>query len=299
MHGNAVCVHFHVEPKYPDTVVFLNNFVKYMSEKIYVEKGRLDVPLRSVATAIYSKPSVKNTGNVQRVAHADTAVHSGFAVSRRSGAVLVQNNATTAHTVKADARENSDSSDESSYSFLLNASSRKISTQMPVPPQVDRPTTVVSPIRYSEGPGINSTGTASTAWTQSEIREFLHPGYPLEMMRNRPITLARTITPKELKSGIRFKFTPFSYCRYKEFYSHPTSPRFPGSPFIETERMQLQEAKRSKEKWLEGTGFKTVFRPLSRTDLSTPLETEPVSHVSRHQFRQVSKNKWRAGDFRK
>jgi len=314
LHKNAVCVHFHVEQRYPDTVLFLNNFVKHMSEKIYVEKGRLDVPLGSVATATFSKPSVKMTGLTQskgqRFLNYDVAKHSGMAVSKRSGPVLVHNNATTAHTlkIKREVSVSSGSSDESSYSFLLNASGGRSESKQPLHTSPAVLTQVLtSPGRNSDLQPVSATDWANVAWTQAEIREFFHPGYPLEMMRNRPKTQSRsrlTLTPSSSK--VRFLFTPFSYCRYKEFptpqadtMTSTTSLRSDGAPFIELERVHLQEAQRMKTKWLKDSGFQTVFRPTSRTEVGSPIETEPVSHVSRHRFREISKSKWRAGDFRK
>jgi hypothetical protein len=314
LHKNAVCVHFHVEQKYPDTVLFLNNFVKHMSEKIYVEKGRLDVPLSTVATATYSKPSVKTTGLTQakgaRFLNYDVAKHSGYAVSKRSGPVLVQNNATTAHTLKKrrEASHSSGSSDESSYSFMLNASGGRSDSRntIPVVPPIQSPI-LTSQIKGSDMQPASAMDWHNVAWTQAEIREFFHPGYPLEMMRNRPKTQAKTrqtLTPTSSK--VRFMFTPFSYCRYKEFptpqmdtMTSTTSLRSEGAPFIEAERIQLREARSMKTKWLKDTGFQTVFRPTSRTEVASPIETEPISHVSRHRFREISKSKWRAGDFKK
>ncbi|CAG9318747.1 unnamed protein product [Blepharisma stoltei] len=52
IHHNAVGSMFHINPKYPQTVQVLKNFVEYMIEKIQKEKNRLDLPLSQVVYSI-------------------------------------------------------------------------------------------------------------------------------------------------------------------------------------------------------------------------------------------------------
>jgi len=278
MHKNAVCTQFHVDPKYPETVHLLENFVKHMSEAMYSEKVRMDVPLNTVLFGSYQQASVKeqvSAVNVAAIGHrsiAHTAAkHSGYAFSKRGGPVLVMNNATTYTTVKAaPANHDSSSSDESSYSFTLGG--HKHSPQRKPKHQRANLVQRVATLKGTEtSPVPSKTDWAGTTWSRQDIREFLHPGYPLDSMPKRPQTRATSPTFSGGKTPVRLIYTPFSYCRYKQFPLTQTSQtlRSADTPYTETARVQLLEARKSKEKWVHNQGFRTVFRAGSTTDLRT------------------------------
>ena len=318
LHKNAVCTQFHVDPKYPESFILLENFVKHMCEKIYTEKQRMDQPLASVAFVGHGKPTMKTfqlKAGVPSGHHSiafNTAKHSGFAFSKRGGPVLVMNNATTSATIKAAATleesKDSGSSDESSYSFTLTGRRKSIGKSVEKkrgasPPKTARrdETRMLSEhtmhTSTSNHP-LSKTDWTAVTWSQHEIREFLHPGYPLEVMRNRPRTQSGSQhSTTTSKSAVRFKFTPFAYCRYKEFPSSGTEQmqtlRSDDAPFMESERKQLQEAKRGKDKWVNRQDFRLVFRPRSRNDVRPPLNTEPAAPRSQYQFREMSKEVWK------
>ena len=322
LYKNAVCTQFHIEPKYSDTVTLLQNFVKHMSEKIYTEHQRMDIPLGSVVListgkAAMPSPVAGPRASVTSGHHTivqSVVKHSGYAFSKRGGPVLVMNNATSGAAIKVirdDSRESDTSSDESSYSFTMHGRRRSIRASDPkAAKRPGRPIQHKATSSLGANPPLSGTDWATVTWSQQEIREFLHPGYPVEIMRNRPKTkgLLRTAVSPGAKPGVKFKFTPFSYCRYKEF-AQPEATlrcttsmgtiRADGTPFIESERALLKEQNRNKEKWLIGKGFQTVFRPVSRSEVKSPLVTEPLSPPSRHQFREEVRSKWRAGDFKK
>ena len=280
LHKNAVCTQFHVDPKYPETIHLLENFVKHMSEAMYSEKVRMDVPLNTVLFGSYQQASVKqqvSAVNVAEIGHrsiAHTAAkHSGYAFSKRGGPVLVMNNATTYTTVKATkAESDSGSSDESSYSFTQGA--RKHHPKR-LPRKLTRQTSTVqrvATLKTTEtSPVPNKADWATSTWSRQDIREFLHPGYPLESMPKISQTRATSPTLSGGKSPVRLIYTPFSYCRYKQFPHTPSSQtlRSADAPYLEAAKTQLLEAHKSKEKWVNPKDFRTVFRPVSRTDLRT------------------------------
>ena len=310
---NAVCTQFHVNPKYPETVLLLENFVKRMCEKIYTEKVRMDVPLARVILGGYGKPPMKATSGTSMAAgghHSvafNTAKHSGYAFSKRGGPVLVMNNATTANIVKAvhEESDESGSSNESSYSFTMKRSAgrsleRTVSLEKMKAKKMHgvnsdptlRQRTTMSPVP------VGTSDWTTVTWSRQDIREFLHPGYPIDAMPPRPNTQAQARSlPSSTKGSIKYKFTPFHYCRYREFAKAPPSGsqtlRSEGTPFIESARVHLQEAMQNKEKWLIQKGFRAVFRPSTRGDVHLPLSTEPNVPITQHQFREPTKSNWK------
>lgn len=293
MDKNAVCTQFHVDPRYPETVVLLENFVHHMCEKIYCEKQRLDVPLAAVTFQSFGRPTIKVSpaGAVVQSGHHsiafNTAKHCGFSFSKRGGPVLVVNNATTATTVKAiqekeDEDEESESSDQSSYSFTLSGKKKSTGYRQFDRKKTRKMLTTRQNTLKSEAKEESSAKTAwsTVTWSTQEIREFLHPGYPLEVMRNRPRTQGGVKSAAN-KSSLRFVFTPFHYCRYKEFSQMESTTASDSVPPPEKSLPPRED-----RKWVSGKDFRLVFPHQSRGDLRPPLNLEPLTPVTRHQFRE-------------
>lgn len=289
LYKNAVCTQFHVEPRYPETIVILENFVHHMCEKIYCEKQRMDVPLAAATFQSFGRPAMKEQpagGLVQSGHHSiafNTAKHCGFSFSKRGGPVLVSNNATTANTIKAvdeEEEEEGSSSDESSYSFTMTGRKksgksleRKRTKRIPT----IRQATLTADVKEGSS---SKAGWSAATWSTQEIREFLHPGYPLEVMRNRPRTQGGAKSTA-VKSSLRFVFTPFHYCRYKEFSQMETATA--SDSVHQPEKSSRQQEDR---KWVSGKDFRLVFPHQSKGDVRAPLNLEPLTPMSKHQFRK-------------
>ena len=294
LYNNAVCTQFHVDPRYHETIVILENFVKRMCERIYTAQRRMDIPLAAAIFQSYGRPAIKEApagGEVKSGHHSiafNTAKHSGYAFSKRGGPVLVMNNATTATIVKAveeDKEDADSSSDESSYSFTLTAK-KTYAGYRAFERKKTRKTSTVSKLSTmrSEEDVKNSCKVEWNVctWSTQEVREFLHPGYPLEVMRNRPRTNTK---PALSKTSLRFVFTPFHYCRYKEFSSMENTTA--GS--VATEK-SVKEGK----KWVGEKDFRLVFPSKPKGDVRPPLNLEPLTPVSHHKFRESSRGSlWR------
>lgn len=291
MDKNAVCTQFHVDPRYPETVVLLENFVHHMCEKIYCEKQRMDMPLAAVTFQSFGRPAIKVSpagGLVQSGHHSiafNTAKHCGFSFSKRGGPVLVMNNATTAATVKVieeNEEEDSESSDQSSYSFTMtgkkkSSGNRQFDRKKTRTMLTTRQNTLQSEIKEE---GSTKTAWSTVTWSTQEIREFLHPGYPMEVMRNRPRTQGG-VKLAASKSSLRFVFTPFHYCRYKEFSQMESTTASDSVP-----PPNKSQSPREDQKRVSGKNFRLVFPHQSRGDLRPPLNLEPLTPVARHQFRE-------------
>lgn len=287
---HIVCTKFHIEAKYPETIVVLTNFVVHMSEKMYSERHRDDLPLSLVRGPNYSK-QVVNAGMTQRVAQTghkhipyNTAKHSGFAFSKRAGPVLVMNNATTAHTVKLGSSQDSESSVDTSVSFVQKKPSAfqpKKHTRTNSYPQVR---SIPMPLPLDSMPQ-----NKAIAWTKSDIREFLHPGYPVEGIPKTAIGSTRKVTVK--------------YVAYPIVTARPSISRSSSTPQmtqtdLKTDRYEPRSSQRHKEKWVSGCDFKRVFSS-SRVRFATPQEAEPPTYPLLHRFREETKSAWVAGSFKR
>lgn len=320
MLSNTICTQFHINQKYPETVQMLQNFVVYMSEKIYSEKVRMDVPLSRVSVGGYAKPIMKSAPQitlrvVQSGHHSipfNIARHSGYAFSKRGGPVLVMNNATTVNTIRVTLEESeaSSSSDESSYSFEMKKkrSSGHSSPKSPKSPKRQRsklPT--VKPVLSFETKATASPITVPqkplASWTKEDIREFLHPGYPVSSMP-RAQTTERSQSVLGSGSGkgvVKYVNSPFPYCRYRHFQTASTATQSSLStrgcdPGPLTDR--AEESKQNKEKWLGGNDFKRTFPSRTRQEVRTPFNLEPMATLKRPTFRDIQREKWVAGVFR-
>lgn len=323
---NMVCAHFHVHPKYPETVTLVKNFVKFMAEKIYSEKVRMDVPLSVVSVAGYSRPIMKAapqiTHRIVSTGHHtipfNTARHCGFAFSKRGGPVLVMNNATTVNTVRAgfEATLETDSSEDSSYSYELK---RRKSPRRSPSPRASSPSQVStqSPLKLSElrlRASTPSGGSAQTerlkphlTWTKEEIREFLHPGYPVHIMPKSISVTDRSLSAvhsERTKPVVKYINSPFPYCRYRHFQSSSMALQSPSQciktePSQSTEKPLFEESKRTnKSKWVSDSDFRRTFRSTARTEVKTPFNLEPMKSKLLHQFRETNRQKWVAGIFK-
>lgn len=315
MLSNTICTQFHINPKYPETVQMLQNFVVCMSEKIYSEKVRMDVPLSRVSIGGYSKPIMKSAPQitlrvVQSGHHSipfNMARHSGYAFSKRGGPVLVMNNATTVNTIKVtlEESEHSSSSDESSYSFEMKKkrSSGHSSPKSPRSPKRQRsrlPT--VKPVLSFESKAVVSPITMPSkplaSWTKEDIREFLHPGYPVSSMpRAQTTDRSQSVLGKGV---VKYVNSPFPYCRYRHFKTTSVaglgSVSSRGEPGLLTDRPE--ESKQSKERWLGGNDFKRTFPSRTRQEVQTPFNLEPTAARKKPTFRETQREKWVAGVFR-
>ena len=258
---------------------------------MYAEKMRLDLPLSRVLFGSYQPATVKHqisAVNVAEIGHrsiAHTAAkHSGFAFSKRGGPVLVMNNATTFNTVKHKPEIDSGSSDESSYSFTQNLHRRSPKRMTKKLKRTQSKVSRLQSIRSAEmSPLPAQQNWVTTMWSKQDIRELLHPGYPLDSMPKRPQTQTGAVTPSLSggKTPVRLKYSPFSYCRHREFPSTKSSQtlRSTDAPYVEIAKTQLREERKSKEKWLAPNGFRTVFRPPSSADLRVTQSKPKTAHM--------------------
>lgn len=287
---NIVCTKFHVEQKYQETVHILTNFVMHMSEKIYSEKQRGDVPLSRVRGPGFAK-QIMNMGAPTRVAQSghkhipfNTASHCGFTFSKRAGPVLVMNNATTANTVKLGSSQDSESSIDTSVSFVQKkptAFAPKKHTRTSSYPQ-SMPIPIPSP--YEPAPQ-----TKEIIWTRNDIREFLHPGYPIER-------IPKTAGGSSRKVTVKYVAFPVSSAR-------PSVSRSPSVPLLsqntdKTDRNERKSSLDRKEKWVSPQDFRRVFTS-SRLQFATQPISTPPTYPLLHRFREERKSSWVAGSFKK
>ena len=309
---NAVCTQFHIHPKYPSSLRVLINFVVHYMGVIHAQHERVDIPMSQAQQLPTSHVLMKGAGGEHNPGQAGQhsvayaiAKHSGFAFSRRTGPLLVGNNATTFLTVKANAKNIGDNSTESSgYSFATKYRP-KGKKQAPL-------TAVNSPKRNSIAAGRRSamlvttlqkaetTSKAMENWSARDVRVFLHPGYPVETMP-KVMNLMDSITrdqfsksPEPEKPSIKVV-----YETYRPHFRNSSLQEFRRpigleTPYQETEHQQHLSAKDDRRKWVSTKDFRRVFPQTSKKDVKVEFPgSQGVSPV--HHYRLVQKGKWLAG----
>jgi len=287
---NIICTKFHVEPKYPETLFVLVNFVMHMSEKIYSEKQRDDVPLSRVRAPGFAKQTM-NMGGSTRVAQSghkhipfNTATHCGFTFSKRAGPVLVMNNATTANTVKLSLSHDSESSIDTSVSFVQKKPSAFLPKKHTRAFSNPQPQSVPIPSPYEPAPQ-----TKDVFWTRNDIREFLHPGYPIEGKPRTAGGTSRKITVKYVAFPVSSARSSISRSSSVPQISHNTE---------KTDRQERKASLDRKEKWVSSQDFRRVFAS-SRLKFASAPSSDPPTYPLLHQFREERKSAWVAGSFKK
>lgn len=181
---------------------------------------------------------------------------------------------------------------------------------------------IVKPI---EAEYINSLGSdyingLPTAWkSKKEIRAMLHPGYPVTNIPRRGTVMNGTnlvLTKNDFafyeKPLIKVVESSKPFCRYNDEFKFRETNTFQktrtghftsygatirnGSPYLEDDKKQRQEALKDKDKWIAKTDFKRVF--------TAPIKVIPQGFNSPsvpfhlHKFRQEDPKKWIAGAFK-
>jgi len=311
--NNAVCTQFHIHPKYPSSIKVLVNFVVHYMGLIHAQRDRIDIPMSQAQQLPASHVLMKGSGAGEHnpgqagqhsVAYA-IAAHSGFAFSRRTGPLLVGNNATTNMTIKAErnAKVVGDNSTESSgYSFTTKYRPKK-----------SKPHTVLpSPKRNSIVAGRRSALMLTTAaqaeasaknmetWSARDVRVFLHPGYPVEGMP-KVMNLMDSITkdqfsksPEPEKPSIKVVYETYRPHFRNASLEEIRRPIGLETPYQELERQMMLSQKSDKRKWVSPKDFRRVFPQTSKVDLKADYSA-PKGLNPTHQYRLVAKEKWLSG----
>lgn len=305
IHQNFVGVQFHINSKYPETLEVLRNFVVHMMNVFQAENERLDKPLASVT---YMRPAERPNatgGGSDSGAHTNTAMHSGFAFSLRSGEPLtVRNNATTSEFVKLRTKmvsKEAISEDSSSLTSNEEASGsitsiNKASFIRNKYKSMEYPEYVTLVKASEAGLSVDQLDGLQPAWkSKKEIRQMLHPGYNTRSMpksgsvvSGTNLALSKNDFQAYEKPLIKVMASPRPYCRYtREFKQYddeelkqkrtqlvisPKSIRAYDSPYIEQEKLRIRELNSNREKWVSQQDFRrgVSSHGLSRTATAAP-----------------------------
>jgi hypothetical protein len=134
--------------------------------------------------------------------------------------------------------------------------------------------------------------------TQSEIRELLHPGYPIEKMpKQGPHTFkSRSLSTLSLKKPVRLIVPRVpSHVKIRPTKEEKCGIGNDGSvyedPDIKRRRIELEDRK----KWVASRDF----RAFGRVGRSAPVEPDLSGKPPfQHEFREAHKGKWLNGNFR-
>lgn len=288
--NNAVCTQFHVNAKYPSSMLILRNFVNHYMSIMHSARERLDIPIRKARFLPASHMLIKGTRNPRSPAEAGqhsvaytVAKHSGFAFSKRDGPVLVGNNATTYMIVKANSTS-LDSSTELSKTINKSASLSHIA-------KTKRNSSYLKAERPEECK-VSPHYVTSSLWPAPSIRAFLHPGYPVESMPKPPNSSLHLSQMYEKKPTVRVV--------YQHRLAHSKTESWSSSAHIRkrtdintSEIIPKLETQRST--WMSRKDFQRVFPKTSKLDLKVELDTTAAS--ARPQFREEERGKWLAGPF--
>lgn len=195
--NNAICTQFHINPKYPVSIRVLQNYVLHMMAQIHSTSDRLDIPMAMALQLPGTKPALKASSAGKGLADAagkhyvgfSEVKHSGYAFSKRSGPMVVGNNATTYGTVKTvKASVPTEEPDDDSMTSSVYSLGPRTKSYASNPHKTSikkksfkREKTIrepKEPMRADFQGGFNR----HTVWGAQEVREFLHPGYPTEAM---------------------------------------------------------------------------------------------------------------------
>mmetsp|Transcript_7935 Transcript_7935/g.15428 ORF Transcript_7935/g.15428 Transcript_7935/m.15428 type:complete len:620 (-) Transcript_7935:28-1887(-) len=330
IHQNFVGVQFHVNPRYPETLDVLRNFVMHMMKVYQSENERLDLPLASVT---YMRPAERPNaiagGGTDSGLHTNTAMHSGYAFSLRSGEPLtVRNNATTSELVKLktmkSTKETPITEDSSSSQTSLEEASGSVTSLNKASFIRNKYKSMEYPDHFTlvkasdVGLSVEELDGLQPAWkSKKEIRQMLHPGYNIHSMpklgtvvSGTNLTLSKNDFQVYEKPLIKVLASPRPYCRYNREFKQfdeeerkniltkrmisPKSIRASDTPYIEPERLRIRELNSNREKWVCNKDFRRVttshgFTRPSTTNPSTPLSTNPI--------RSNSKGRWRGSPF--
>lgn len=195
--NNAVCTQFHINPQYPVSIKVLRNYILHMMSQIHSTRDRLDIPMSLALQMPGSKPVVK-ASPAGRITSSDIGKHfvghnevkhSGYAFSKRSGPLVVGNNATTFGTVKTLKKTSTiiEEQEDESMTSSVNSGSPLTKTytsnfsRKPTMRQLIRQ----KPVKHLEEPlkaDLQGGFGSNVVWGAQQVREYLHPGYPTESM---------------------------------------------------------------------------------------------------------------------
>jgi hypothetical protein len=171
---------------------------------------------------------------------------------------------------------------------------------------------------YAEIHGETSfTSTSTRELSQAEIREMLHPGYPVHKIpRNRIIRTSSETRLKPSKPSIKVQVQQTPYSRYKkdfsrnmfDTFSRSRTTKFPnlgltvandGAPYTDPASKVRQAERESKLKWVSNRNFESVFSPKRRPkESSEGLLLGKSAAAGNHIFREEHKERWIAGAFK-
>lgn len=134
--------------------------------------------------------------------------------------------------------------------------------------------------------------------TQSEIRELLHPGYPVGQMPTQgPRTFkSRSLSTLSLKKPVKLVVPRLPFRgKMKGNREEKVGVGSDGSVYEDPEMKRRRKESEERKKWVAGRDF-VAFGRVRRT---APVEPD-LSGKSplQHEYREVSKGKWLSGNFR-
>lgn len=164
---------------------------------------------------------------------------------------------------------------------------------------------------------ISFTPTSHQELSRAEIREMLHPGYPIDKIaRNRINRTSSESRLRSFKPSIKVQVQQTPYSRYKKDFSHnmfdtfsrSRTTKFPnlgltvandGATYTNPASKLRQAERESKLKWVSNRNFDAVFSPKRKPKESAEgLLLGKSAAAANHIFREEHKDRWIAGAFK-